>query len=57
MSSRLMSASAIARWPVMVPLNDVRGAVNGAAIAVPSRARPMVLVTSSADGASSFAAS
>ena len=40
MSSRLMSARPMLRWPVMVPLNDVRGAENGAAIAVPSRARP-----------------
>ena len=29
----------------MVPLKDVRGAVSGAGIAVPSRARPMVLAT------------
>ncbi len=29
----------------MVALNDVRGAVSGAGIAVPSRARPMVLAT------------
>ena len=49
-----MSAKPIVRWPVMVPLNEVRGAENGAAIAVPSRARPMVLVSSSADGASSL---
>ena len=37
----------------MVPLNDVRGAENGAAIAVPARARPTVLVISCADGATS----
>ena len=41
----------------MVPLNDVRGAVSGAAIAVPSRARPMVRVTPCAVGASSLEAS
>ena len=39
MSSSEMSVNAMDRWPVIVPLNDVRGAVNGAAIAVPSRAR------------------
>jgi len=27
------------RWPVMVPLNEVRGAVNGGGIAAPRRAR------------------
>ena len=42
MTSRSIWASAIARWPVIVPLNDVRGAVSDAVIAVPSRARPMV---------------
>ena len=36
----------------MVPLNDVRGAVSGAAIAVPSRARPMVPTTPFTVGAS-----
>ena len=46
MSSRLMSARPMERWPVMVPLNDVRGAVSGAAIAVPERARPIVFVSS-----------
>ena len=52
MTSRSIWASAIARWPVMVPLNDVRGAVSGAAIAVPSRARPMVPTTPFTVGAS-----
>ena len=46
-----MSASAITRWLVMVPLNDVRGAVRGAAIAVPARARPTVRATIWAEGA------
>ena len=40
----------------MVPLNEVRGAEKGAAMAVPSRARPMVLASSSTDGVSSLAA-
>ena len=52
-----MSAKAIVRWPVMVPLKEVRGAENGAAMAVPDRARPMVLVSSSTEGVSSLAAS
>ena len=50
-----MSARPIVRCPVMVPLNDVRGAVSGAAMAVPARARPTVLVTSVADGLTSRA--
>ncbi len=52
-ASRSISDSAIARWPVIVPLNDVRGAVSGAAIAVPERARPMVPTTPFTVGASS----
>ncbi len=36
---------------MIVPLNDVRGAENGAAIAVPARARPTVRVISWVDGA------
>ncbi len=56
MSSRLMSARPMVRWLVMVPLKEVRGAENGAAIAVPSRARPSVFVISWVEGASSLAA-
>ena len=42
------------RWPVMVPLNDVRGAVSGAAIAVPARARPTVWAMPLTDGTSAL---
>ena len=49
-----MSTRATARWPVIVPLNDVRGAVSGAAIAVPARARPTVWATPLTDGTSAF---
>ena len=43
------------RWPVIVPLNEVRGAVSGAAIAVPARARPTVRDTSWVVGVTSLA--
>ncbi len=39
----------------MVPLNEVRGARSGAAIAVPLRARPIVLVSTPVVGATSLA--
>ncbi len=40
---------------MMVPLKEVRGAVSGAGIAVPSRARPMVLATPLTVGPMTFA--
>ncbi len=48
------SVYAIERWPVIVELKDVRGAVSGAAIAVPRRARRVVSTSVRVVGAASL---